>query len=136
VRTSGGGGPRAAADLLSLWGPVAAWMAFLFALSDQAVVTEVAGLPDWVTHGGGFGMLCVLLCRALGRGLTRPVPMRVAMLAIAITFLYGITDEIHQSFVPGRHPDPWDLLKNLGGAIAGAIVCAVPRPARDQRKAA
>ena len=136
MRTSGVGAPRGAAALLSLWGPVAAWMALLFALSDQAVVTDVAGLPDWVTHGGGFGMLCVLVCRALAGGLLLPLPMRSAALAVAVTFLYGVTDEIHQSFVPGRHPDPWDLLKNLGGAVAGAIACAIPRGTRDQRKAA
>jgi VanZ family protein len=109
-------------------------MAFLFALSDQAVVTGVAGLPDWVTHGAGFGLLCVLVCRGLAGGVVRPLPVRSAALAVAVTFLYGVTDEVHQSFVPGRHPDPWDLLKNLGGAVVGAIACAVPRA--TERKAA
>jgi VanZ family protein len=111
-------------------------MAFIFMVSAQAVVTGVAGLPDWVTHGAGFGILCVLVCRALAGGFLPPLPMRTAALAITITFLYGVTDEIHQSFVPGRHPDPWDLLKNLAGAVAGAIACAAPRGTRDQRKAA
>ena len=130
------GGPRAAADLLRLWGPVVAWMALLFALSDQAVVTGVAGVPDWVTHGGGFGMLCVLVCRALAGGLVAPVAVRSAALAVAITFLYGVTDELHQSFVPGRHADPWDLLKNLAGAVVAATACAAPRGTRVHRKPA
>ena len=130
------GGQRPVAGARRPWGPVVAWMAFLFAVSGQAVVSEVPGLPDWVTHGGAYAVLAVLVCRALAGGLARPVAARVALLAVLISFSYGVTDEFHQSFVPGRDPDPWDLLKNLAGAAAGAAACAWPRPARvHERKA-
>jgi VanZ family protein len=36
-----------------------------------------------------------------------------------LTLLYAVTDEIHQSFVPGRHPSIWDVVifDNLGALI-------------------
>lgn len=41
-------------------------------------------------------------------------------LAWVLAILYATTDEFHQSFVPGRHPSPIDVLvfDNLGAAIA------------------
>lgn len=112
-----------------LWGPVAVWMVVLFWLSGGKIPDGVSRIPDWMTHGAGYGLLSVLVCRALAGGVLRPVTRRVALLAVAVSFSYGVTDEIHQSFVPGRHPDPWDLLKNLAGASAGAAACAWLRPA-------
>ena len=102
-------------------------MLFLFVVSGQSAVSAVPGLPDWVTHGFGYGVLAILLCRALAGGLAHSVTARVAAMAVAASFAYGVTDEFHQSFVPGRHADAWDLLKNLAGAVAGAAACAWPR---------
>src|SRR5690606_15800676 len=43
---------------------------------------------------------------------------RPALALLAV--LYGISDEIHQSFVPGRFPDLWDLVADSAGALLGA----------------
>jgi VanZ family protein len=34
---------------------------------------------------------------------------------------YGITDELHQAFVPLRMPDPMDWLVDTVGAAVGAL---------------
>ena len=41
-------------------------------------------------------------------------------LAWLLAILYAASDEFHQSFVPGRHPDPMDVLifDNLGAIFA------------------
>jgi len=39
-------------------------------------------------------------------------------LAFAIAFLYGVSDEIHQYFVPGRHPDVLDVVADASGPFA------------------
>lgn len=119
-----------------LWGPVAAWMAVIFAASSRPVPVPVAQVPDWMSHAAAYAVLAVLACRALAGGLRRPVPARAAALAVVLSFLYGVTDEAHQSFVPGRFPEAADLLKNLAGAAAGALACAVPRPRGEQRRKA
>jgi VanZ family protein len=122
--------------VLRLWGPVLAWMAFLFAVSSRTSWGPISDAPDWMTHAVGYAVLAVLACRALGRGLGRPVTARVAVLAVVISTLYGVTDELHQSLVPGRTPDAWDVLKDLAGAVAGAAACAWPRGASEQRRTA
>ena len=42
----------------------------------------------------------------------------MAWLALLLAIAYGITDEVHQHFVPGRHMDPLDLLTDAVGAAA------------------
>ena len=108
-------------------------MAFLFWVSSRSGFGPVSDLPDWTTHGAGYAVLAVLACRALAGGLGRPVAVRVAVLAVLISTVYGVTDEWHQSFVPGRVADPWDLVKDLAGAAAGALACAWPRREGEQR---
>jgi VanZ family protein len=102
-------------------------MVVIFALSSRPLPEAVSRVPDWTTHGAGYAILSVLVGRALAGGLGRPVPARAALLAVAVSTLYGVTDEAHQSFVPGRDADPWDLVKDLGGAALGAVACAWPR---------
>lgn len=46
----------------------------------------------------------------------------VALAAVVLASLYGVTDEFHQSFVPGRMPDPADWLTDTCGAALGAAV--------------
>jgi VanZ family protein len=45
--------------------------------------------------------------------------------AWGIASLYGITDEVHQYFVPGRVMSLTDMLINSGGASAGALLVLV-----------
>ncbi|MDR0991105.1 MAG: VanZ family protein [Propionibacteriaceae bacterium] len=42
--------------------------------------------------------------------------------AVVLASLYGVTDEFHQSFVPGRSPDPKDWMVDTIGAICGVVL--------------
>ncbi len=100
------------------WLPLVAWMGLIFALSAQPDLPHPkAGWADLLVSSGGhallFGLLAVLWLRALG---PRPYAW---LLALVLTTLYALSDELHQAFVPGRHPDPWDLLCDGLGAAAG-----------------
>jgi len=51
------------------------------------------------------------------------IPIRNAiLLAILISSIYGISDEIHQIFVPGRTFDILDITADLSGSVIGAVV--------------
>ena len=63
-----------------------------------------------------LGALCVWCLRTTSLRGRKMLWHIGAIMAI----IYGITDEIHQMFVSGRHPDPWDLLANSVGAVIGA----------------
>lgn len=41
------------------------------------------------------------------------------LISSGICFLYAVSDEIHQLFVPGRSCSPWDVLLDLLGAVVG-----------------
>ncbi len=43
-------------------------------------------------------------------------------LAVLITFAYGVTDEMHQRFVPGRHADALDAIADGFGGLLGAFL--------------
>ena len=44
----------------------------------------------------------------------------VAALAAALAAVYGVSDELHQSFVPGRTADGADVVADAVGAVLGA----------------
>lgn len=108
-------------EKLRLWAPPAAWMGAIFVLSS---IPGGAVGPEWISIAGHiveYGLLSALLWRALA-GSTRLPAAGLAALATVTAFLYGMSDEWHQSFVPRRTPDPFDLLVDLAAAAAVAIV--------------
>ena len=109
---SGGIGHR----VLWLWLPVLAWAALIFALS--SVPDLGTGLGGWDTilrkfaHAGEYAVLGALLARATGR----------TGIALALGALYALSDEIHQSFVPGRLGAPLDVAIDAVGVACGVVL--------------
>jgi VanZ family protein len=68
-------------------------------------------------HFGEFFILAILLMRALQR---RPDEHRIG-LAIALTTLYAVGDELHQSLVPSRSSSALDVLTDAVGGICGTL---------------
>jgi len=77
-----------------------------------------------------------VVVRAVAGGLARRVSGRAAGLAIAIAVSYGLTDEVHQMFVPGRSAEVADLIADAAGACAGTAACwawgIIAQTARDE----
>lgn len=107
---------------LKLWGPVGIFMGMIFALSAQPELPSIPGLDqfDWsdkLEHFIGYAILSALVWRALGTGVAR---RRRFWMSVAVATLYGLTDEFHQRFVPGRSCDLLDLLADALGAAVTA----------------
>ena len=49
-------------------------------------------------------------------------PFRCVLFVVTIVSVYGIIDEIHQYFVPGRHASVLDWLADTLGGICGGII--------------
>jgi VanZ family protein len=115
------------------WGLVLVWMALIFALSAQPDLPRpVSGWLDLLVSSGAhfllYGVLALLLRWPLGDGACRPT------LAFGLALLYGVSDEFHQSFVPGRVPDILDLVSDgLGAALALAAWRGLRRRRRQHR---
>ncbi len=104
------------------WAAVAGWMGLIFLLSGQSKLPSLLERPDLQDIAGHFlvyAVLALLLRWALaGAGVAR-----ASIWAFGAVLLYGISDEFHQSFVPGRHPDPYDVLTDVCGT--GASLAAL-----------
>lgn len=78
---------------------------------------------DKIAHAIAFGSLAGAIALWVpSRRWMAPGSWRFICLAAGIAILYGISDEIHQSFVPGRFPSVYDVIADAIGAFAGAAV--------------
>jgi VanZ family protein len=78
---------------------------------------------DKLVHFTIYFVLCWLVHRSL-RTQTKSsfVSTHSLIVSIIAAILYGITDEIHQSMVPGRDPSVYDVAANaLGGLLYAGI---------------
>ena len=108
---------------MSLWTPVVVYMAAIFVVSGQSDPSIPAGVSDKSLHVLAYLGLAVLVFRALAGRLPARVTWRAAAAALTISIGYGITDELHQLYVPGRSADVADLFADAIGATLGLIGC-------------
>lgn len=73
-----------------------------------------AGLWDFdkVLHLVEYGVLAALLLRATDK----------PALSLLIAGLYGVSDEVHQYFVPGRSASVYDAIADVAGA---GLICGL-----------
>ncbi len=99
-------------------------MALIFAISSFEV--EVPGarhLPfrDKGIHFVEYAVLGWLCAAAAVRSWSAASAWRTLSFAVFISFLFGLSDEIHQAMVPGRSPELGDVIADLVGSAAGAV---------------
>lgn len=103
------------------WVPVLVWMAFIFALSSRSRLPQPPGVsPDLTAIAGHFVLYATLAALLVwGLGATgMPIRWRL-LVALLAAIAYGVSDEYHQSFVPGRDSSPFDVGVDTLGALAG-----------------
>ncbi|MCA9961789.1 MAG: VanZ family protein [Anaerolineales bacterium] len=103
--------------MVKKWIPALLWMVAIFVLSNQPKgAIPSFGLWDFLVKKGShflaYGLLAGLYWWAL-RGGKRPFPI-----AFLLTFLYAVSDEWHQSFIPGRNATVMDvMIDSVGGLV-------------------
>jgi VanZ family protein len=108
---------------LGLWGPVLAYMALIFYSSSRPPPPLFRETPDYLLHLGGYFILGLLAVRAFGGGLPPREGSGAFLLGPLFAVLYAVSDEWHQSFVPGREASGLDLLADaIGASLAAAMV--------------
>lgn len=114
--------------LLSHWMPPIAWMGLIFFLSSQSSLPLPQGfagkITSYLAHFLVYGVLTVLYYRSL---IPTGIPRNRGIYAIALSAVYGITDEIHQSFVPNRTPSLVDLGVDVLGSLIFLSLIALAR---------
>lgn len=126
------------------WALVALWACFIFFMSsrsgsnleaDMGLFSEVyravmgvqaalfgpeADVANPIAHFFEYAVFGALLHNAFASG--RQSGLKWAILAVVCASLYGVTDELHQYFVPARACDPADWLVDTLGALLGSFV--------------
>jgi hypothetical protein len=106
-----------------LWLPSIIYMAAIFVVSSVSDVGPMpGGVSDKSLHMLSYAVLGVLLLIPLARGVWAGVSWKRALAAIVLATLYGMSDEFHQSFVPGRSSDILDVVADAIGATGGVGV--------------
>lgn len=101
-----------------------AWAAAIFTLSSMS---RLPAPPDAFTdkhaHVTAYAILAALIVWGFTDGAPARTTWRTAAAAAVLATLYGVTDEWHQSFVPGRELSGADLAADALGALlaAGAL---------------
>jgi len=114
----------------------AAWAGVIFYLSSQPGIDTPLLFPgqDKLFHMAAFGILGFFL---MGGVKTTGSGYRTGQLwfVVVLVMLYGLLDEFHQYFVPGRDADILDVLADAAGGLLGAwcmyylvrVLIAAPR---------
>ena len=89
---------------------------FIYWLSDQQTLPtpELFENQDKVLHFGAYFVMGLFAWRSF-RHLISP-PIILTLITIAFCSLYALSDEWHQSFVPGRSSDVLDWIADTLGA--------------------
>ena len=114
---------------LSHWLPVFLWAVVIFAFSTipQIVVSQFF-IWDFIAkktaHISEYAILFALIFRATNRSW---------ILSFLLTMLYAVSDEFHQSFVPGRTATFFDLGFDLSGANIASYIIWKLKQARHEK---
>ncbi|MBI4300266.1 MAG: VanZ family protein [Chloroflexi bacterium] len=113
--------PRKAPRPALRWLLVLAWMGLIFYVSSRSQLpTGHGALGEAVSFGGHLSEYAIL-----GGLLRWALSARAGLLTLAIAVLYALSDEFHQSFVPGRNASALDFLVDI--LAASLAIAALPR---------
>ena len=122
--------------LVWVWGPAFLVMAAIYSVSSLQDIGPLPGdLSDKTGHFGGYALLGAVVIRATAGARWTGVTGQSALVAWVICALYGVSDEWHQGFVPGRTValDDW-VADAAGAATAILAIAAVARVMRRRAR--
>ena len=76
---------------------------------------------DKILHTIVFGILGYLIFRALYFSKNENLKSRAIVIGLIVGFLYAISDEVHQAFVPGRYSEIGDVIADFLGILLAQI---------------
>jgi len=109
-------------DFLLYWLPTLGYCIVIFGLSSSKTVPIPSFFGvDKIIHGIEYAVLGLLLARSIISSKPEFSKETLMLLIVTLGTLYGILDEFHQSFVPGRSSSHWDVLADGFGSLIGVL---------------
>jgi VanZ family protein len=106
------------------WLPLILYCLFIYIQSDHPSPEQIPIFPyvDKVLHVTAYGILGILFYRAYQTLRLKDNIKMLMLLSVVSASLYGISDEIHQSFVPSREAEVADVIADMIGALSGVCL--------------
>jgi len=103
--------------------PVIGLCLFIFWQSSYPTIISAPLFPfdDKVLHFGAYALLAFLTARDLFAEKPFWSLTKIKIIAIAFACLFGLSDEIHQAFIPSRDASIGDFLADCAGSILGCF---------------
>ncbi len=104
--------------------PLAVYWIILFVMTSLPSTMSISvGVSDKIEHFGAYGLLSVFLFLALKfQSKYSVLSDYPATFTVIIASLYGIIDEFHQLYIPGRSAEFYDWLADFSGSILAVII--------------
>ncbi len=106
------------------WLPLILYCLFIYIQSDHPSPEQIPIFPnvDKILHAAAYGIMGILFYRAYQTLRFKDNIKMLMFLSVISASLYGISDEIHQSFVPFRQAEVADVIADMIGAIFGVCL--------------
>jgi VanZ family protein len=107
------------------WLPAIFWMIVIFAFSARpAVQTSTIDWQDFAVkktaHFVEYAVLTVLFIYSIRRTTSLSL-INSIIVALILSVVYAVSDEFHQSFVPGREPRIRDVFVDILGSLSASL---------------
>ena len=120
-----------AKKIIYLWVPVFVWCSLIFILSAIPKLSTNLGVWDLILRKGAhlteYAVLFLLARRALEGSFAKIAVSGSAAVSVLFSVLYAVSDEFHQSFVPGRSATFSDVCIDSCGVLIGLVIYLVWR---------
>jgi len=115
--------------ILKCWLPVVVCMGFIFYTSSipGQNIPAVFINQDIAFHFSIYLILGLLCARALKNAYTDMTAAKIILFTLIFGVVYGITDELHQAFVPYRTVSGLDVFNDGIGSLIGGLIYRWPR---------
>lgn len=109
---------------ISIYLPLIIYWLILFAATTlPAQAVPKTGISDKIEHFLGYFFLTILLSNLLyfqnRKGKIKRFPITASLIIVAS---YGMVDELHQYFIPGRFCDINDWIADVIGAVVAGLI--------------
>ena len=106
------------------WLPVILYCLAIYIQSDLPASKHIPSFEfsDKVLHFFAYFVMGILFYRAYQTLRIKNDPRMLILLSVVSASLYGVSDEIHQYYVPFRDASIFDAIANMLGAVCGVYL--------------
>ncbi len=107
------------------WLPVIGYCTLIFVQSSFPTYDQLPSFEfsDKLLHFIAYGIMALLFCRAFSATARwRRRKGMLFVLGVLAATVFGLTDEWHQAFVPGRSAELADAAADFAGSLAGSWI--------------